>query len=215
MERSTGDTDRAFHLTEAAKELQQSGISEDRLTSVRIGAQTLGDYMAQVTDLSYYGSVWRSLGDRLQSVRGMVRFYLRSASPLQLYVSPINIDPSAPALPISTPADYASALAARVGRFYTQGIAEDTKALEAGAFGDAEFVEQSDTLLAERGRMLDAVLDDYDGGFLFFYVSTIDQSCHALWRNTDAHHPAHPASGARRPESPVSTARRRAPAVTA
>ncbi|HEU4929379.1 MAG TPA: alkaline phosphatase family protein, partial [Candidatus Krumholzibacteria bacterium] len=131
----------------------------------------------------------------LKSLRGMVRFYLRSASPLQLYASPINIDPSAPALPISTPDDYARELAARVGRFYTQGIAEDTKALEAGAFGDAQFVEQSDTLLAERGRMLDAVLDDYDGGFLFFYVSTIDQSCHALWRNADPQHPAHPASG--------------------
>lgn len=132
----------------------------------------------------------------LKSLRGMVRFYLRSVSPLQLYASPINIDPSSPALPISTPDDYARELAKRVGRFYTQGIAEDTKALEAGAFNDAEFVEQSDTLMAERSRMLDAVLDDYRGGFLFFYVSSIDQNCHALWRNTDAQHPAHPASGA-------------------
>ncbi len=131
----------------------------------------------------------------LKSLRGMVRFYLRSASPLHLYASPINIDPSVPALPISTPADYASSLAARVGRFYTQGIAEDTKALEAGAFDDAVFVEQSDTLLAERARMLDAVLDDYQGGFLFFYVSSIDQSCHALWRNADPQHPAHPTGG--------------------
>ena len=132
----------------------------------------------------------------LKSLRGMVRFFLRSASPLQLYASPINIDPSSPALPISTPDDYARQLAARVGRFYTQGIAEDTKALEAGAFNDAEFVEQSDTLMAERSRMLDAVLDDYRSGFLFFYVSSIDQNCHALWRNTDAQHPAHPTSGA-------------------
>ncbi len=127
-------------------------------------------------------------------VRGMVRFYLRAVSPrVELYASPINIDPLAPALPISTPADYAKELAQRVGRFYTQGIAEDTKALEAGVFDDAQFVEQTDTLLAERARMLDAVLDDYRGGFLFFYVSTIDQSCHALWRNSDPKHPAHPA----------------------
>lgn len=129
-----------------------------------------------------------------QKLRGMVRFHLRSVSPtLQLYASPLNIDPTSPALPISTPEDYVKALAARVGRFYTQGIAEDTKALEAGVFDDADFVVQTDTLLAERARMLDAVLDDYRGGFLFFYVSTVDQSCHALWRNADAAHPAHAA----------------------
>jgi predicted AlkP superfamily phosphohydrolase/phosphomutase len=131
-----------------------------------------------------------------KKLRGMVRFHLRSVSPtLQLYASPLNIDPSAPALPISTPEDYAEALAARVGRFYTQGIAEDTKALEAGVFDDADFVVQTDTLLAERERMLEAVLDEYRDGFLFFYVSTIDQSCHALWRNADPAHPAHPAGG--------------------
>jgi predicted AlkP superfamily phosphohydrolase/phosphomutase len=42
--------------------------------------------------------------------------------------------------------------------------------------------------------MLTAVLDDYRDGFLFFYVSTVDQSCHALWRNADTAHPAHSAS---------------------
>ncbi len=132
-----------------------------------------------------------------KKVRAMVRLYLRSVTPsLELYVSPLNIDPSAPALPISTPNDYARELAARVGRYYTQGIAEDTKALEAGVFDDAEFVVQTDTLLAERARMLDAVLDEYRSGLLFFYVSTIDQSCHALWRNADPAHPAHPAGGA-------------------
>jgi predicted AlkP superfamily phosphohydrolase/phosphomutase len=126
-----------------------------------------------------------------RSLRGMCRFYLRSLTPLQLYVTPVNIDPEQPALPISTPPGYARDLARRVGRFYTLGIAEDTKALEAGVFSDAEFVTQTDTLMAERDRMLDAVLDDYRQGFLFFYVSTIDQSCHALWRNTDREHPAH------------------------
>ena len=127
-----------------------------------------------------------------KSLRGICRFYLRSVSPsLELYATPLNIDPENPALPISTPPGYARDLARRVGRFYTLGIAEDTKALEAGVFSDAEFVTQTDTLLAERDRMLGAVLDDYRGGMLFFYVSTVDQSCHALWRNADANHPAH------------------------
>jgi predicted AlkP superfamily phosphohydrolase/phosphomutase len=124
-------------------------------------------------------------------VLSIARFYLRGVTPLQLYASPLNIDPEHPALPISTPEHYARDLARRAGPYYTLGIAEDTKALEAGVFSDGEFVTQTDTLLAERARMLDAVLDDYRGGLLFFYVSTIDQSCHALWRNADAAHPAH------------------------
>jgi len=82
-------------------------------------------------------------------------------------------------------------MAERTGRFYTQGIAEDTKALEAGAFNDTEFTEQTDTLLAERGRQLDVALKDYDRGLLFFYVSSIDQNCHAMWRDVDPKHPAH------------------------
>lgn len=132
-----------------------------------------------------------------KKLHGMCRFYLKDVHPsLHLYMSPLNLDPMHPELPISTPEGYAAELGQRVGRYYTQGIAEDTKALEAGALSDSEFVELTNTLLSERERMLDAVLSDYRDGFLFFYVSTIDQSCHALWRNVDPMHPAHPADGA-------------------
>jgi predicted AlkP superfamily phosphohydrolase/phosphomutase len=78
-----------------------------------------------------------------------------------------------------------------IGPYYTQGMPEDTQALSGGMLDDAEFVSQTDNVMAERWRMLDTVLDNYDGGLLFFYVSTIDQSCHAMWRNVDPHHPAH------------------------
>jgi hypothetical protein len=44
----------------------------------------------------------------LQSVRGMVRFYLVACEPeLALYASPINFDPDAPFFPISEPPEYA------------------------------------------------------------------------------------------------------------
>jgi predicted AlkP superfamily phosphohydrolase/phosphomutase len=129
----------------------------------------------------------------LKHLAAMGRFYAKSVSPLMLYMSPLNVDPLSPALPLSTPAGYASELAARTGRYYTQGIAEDTKALEAGVFDDADFVTQSDSIMAERDRMLDVVLDDYRGGLLFFYVSSIDLNCHAMWRDVDPDHPAHEA----------------------
>jgi len=147
-------------------------------------------------DWSQWVPVSFDLVGSVKRLHGMVRFHLKRASPsLELYASPINIDPVAPALPLSTPADYASDLARETGRYYTQGIAEDTKALEAGVFDDAEFVTLTDTLLAERERMLDVVLRDYRDGFLFYYISTVDQSCHALWRNADPAHPAHPGDG--------------------
>jgi predicted AlkP superfamily phosphohydrolase/phosphomutase len=127
-----------------------------------------------------------------KGVYGVVRFHLRSIEPtFQLYATPINIDPSAPALPISTPPGYASEVAEHVGTYYTQGMPEDTQALAAGALTDREFVSQTQNIMAERWRMLDTVLDDFEEGVLFFYVSTVDQSCHAMWRNVDDNHPAH------------------------
>jgi len=130
----------------------------------------------------------------LKGITGICRFYLRSVRPyFHLYMTPVNIDPSSPALPISTPDDYASAVQQRIGYYYTQGMPEDTGALANGMLSDAEFVSQTDNVMEERWKMLDTVLDEYQSGFLFFYVSTVDQSCHALWRNADPGHPAHTA----------------------
>jgi predicted AlkP superfamily phosphohydrolase/phosphomutase len=128
----------------------------------------------------------------LKGVPGIVRFHLRSISPtFELYATPINLDPQNPALPISTPPGYAREVARRIGLFYTQGMPEDTQGLASGALNDAEFVGQTRNVMAERWRMLDAVLEDFEEGLLFFYVSTVDQSCHAMWRNVDDNHPAH------------------------
>src|SRR4029077_8679044 len=75
----------------------------------------------------------------LKTVSGLCRFYLESVRPFRLYVTPINIDPAHPALPLSTPPGFARWMSERIGDFYTQGIAEDTKALRAGVFDDAAF----------------------------------------------------------------------------
>ena len=63
----------------------------------------------------------------LQTLRGTCRFYLKQVRPeLELYVTPINLDPLSPAMPISTPSDYAAELAQIAGGFYTHGMPEDT-----------------------------------------------------------------------------------------
>ena len=82
------------------------------------------------------------------NVKGICRFFLKQTHPrFQLYVSPINIDPADPALPISTPSSYSNDLVKEVGEYHTQGIAEDTKALSDGVLDDKEYLEQSRTVL--------------------------------------------------------------------
>lgn len=129
------------------------------------------------------------------NVKGMCRFFLKQAHPrFELYVSPINIDPADPALPISTPSRYSRILSDEAGEFYTQGISEDTKALSAGVLNDKEFLEQSHTVLAEHRRMFDAEFAKFRQGMFFFYFSSLDLNSHMLWRLIDPKHPQYDAT---------------------
>ncbi len=79
-----------------------------------------------------------------QSLTAKVRLYLRAVRPeVELYVSPLQIDPMAPVMPISTPADFAAELAKTTGGFYTQGMPEDTKAATESLFSIDEFLAQA------------------------------------------------------------------------
>ncbi len=120
------------------------------------------------------------------NVKGICRFFLKQAHPrFQLYVSPINIDPSNPALPISTPSSYSRDLAKEIGQYHTQGIAEDTKALSDGVLDDKEYLEQARTVLAEHRRAFDAEFPKFQQGLFFFYFSSLDLNAHMMWRLTD------------------------------
>ena len=119
----------------------------------------------------------------LQSIRGICKFYLKKVYPyLQLYVTPINIDPSQPAWPLSTPGSYSRELWKKLGFFYTQGIAEDTKALSNDVLDETEYLEQARMVLAEQLRIFDLELASFDSGLFFFYFSCLDQNSHMFWR---------------------------------
>ena len=129
------------------------------------------------------------------NVKGICRFYFKQAHPrFQLYVSPINIDPADPALPISTPKSYSRELAEEVGEFYTQGISEDTKARSAGVLDDKEYLQQSRTVLAEHRQIFDVEFPKFHSGLFFFYFSSLDLNSHMLWRLIDPQHPEFDAS---------------------
>lgn len=136
-----------------------------------------------------------AFGNVIGNVKGICRFYLKQTHPrFQLYVSPINIDPANPALPISTPASYSGDLAKVIGEYHTQGIAEDTKALTAGVLDDKEYLEQARTVLAEHRRAFDVEFPKFRQGVFFFYFSSLDLNAHMMWRLIDPQHPAYDAA---------------------
>jgi predicted AlkP superfamily phosphohydrolase/phosphomutase len=128
----------------------------------------------------------------LAPVSAIGRFYLKQVRPhFELYVSPLQINPEKPALPIATPKGWSNELYRELGYFYTQELPEDTKAFSAGIFTGREFWQQSQFVFEERRRALDYFLKQFEEGFLFFYFSSIDQGCHMLWRYFDPEHPAY------------------------
>jgi predicted AlkP superfamily phosphohydrolase/phosphomutase len=119
---------------------------------------------------------------RLAGARGMFRVYARGFHPrLELYVSPVNVNPRAPELPISTPGSYSRTVAGAIGPFYTQGIAEDTSAYRAGVLTLDEFLRQLSLVRDDEMKLLRYSLDHFREGLLFFYFSSIDQGSHMLW----------------------------------
>ncbi len=82
------------------------------------------------------------------TIRGIARFLLTETSPdTSLYVTPIQIDPESPALPISHPAYYSAYLAKLLGSYATVGMAEDTWALNEGAIDEDEFLTQAYSIM--------------------------------------------------------------------
>ncbi|PIE51982.1 nucleotide pyrophosphatase [Candidatus Fermentibacteria bacterium] len=129
----------------------------------------------------------------VSTVNAMGRFYLKQVYPnLKLYLTPLNIDPENPALPISSPDWYSRDLAKEAGKFYTQGFPEDTKALSRGIFDDDDYVSQAHLVLEERMRLFHTALSRYREGMLFFYFTSLDLNVHMFFRSMD---PASPLYG--------------------
>jgi predicted AlkP superfamily phosphohydrolase/phosphomutase len=119
----------------------------------------------------------------LKSVTGISRFYLKEVQPrFKLYVTPINLDPRSPALPISVPAGYAAELAETLGDFYTQGMPELTHALNAEVLNRDEWLAQARMVLQEIEASMDYELARFRAGLLFVYFSSVDQVGHMFWQ---------------------------------
>ena len=107
-----------------------------------------------------------------------------------LYVSPVNIEPEKPAMPISHPGYYSAYLSKKIGPFATLGLAEDTWALNEKVTDDRTFWTQTAGIDAEREAMLHTALDRLRKGALVTVFDAADRVNHMYWRYTEDGHPA-------------------------
>lgn len=124
-------------------------------------------------------------------VRGIAKFYLVSAAPeVNLYMTPIHIDPENPAMPISHPEVYAIYLAKKQGKFATLGLAEDTWALNNRVIDEKIFFDQAMFIYEERERMFLDAIQQTKRGFVTTVFDTTDRVQHMFYRYLDPTHPA-------------------------
>ena len=131
-------------------------------------------------------------------ITGICRFYLQQVHPeFRLYISPINIDPSAPGgQRISEPPDFVTQVSDDIGLFATTGFQEDHKALSNRVFTEDEYLDQANYVLAERMKLFDYAVNNYDDGLLFFYFSSTDLQAHMFFWDSNEKHPARSADDA-------------------
>jgi predicted AlkP superfamily phosphohydrolase/phosphomutase len=129
-------------------------------------------------------------GMRLQ---GICKFLLLSTEPeFELYVTPVNIDPEKPVMPIGYPAVYPIYLAKRQGPYATLGLAEDTWALNEHVLDDGQFARQCIDIDREREEMFFDALDKVRSGLCVCVFDGTDRMQHMFWRYLDESHPARP-----------------------
>jgi len=125
-------------------------------------------------------------------VKGICEFLLIATEPeFELYVTPVQIDPDAPAMPISHPTVYATYLSKKQDRFATLGLAEDTWGMNAKILDDDGFLHQCLEADAEREKMFFDALDKVRRGLCVCVFDGTDRIQHMFWRYIDDKHPAH------------------------
>ncbi|HSB61414.1 MAG TPA: alkaline phosphatase family protein, partial [Vicinamibacteria bacterium] len=127
----------------------------------------------------------------LVTVRGMTQFFVAEADrELQIYASPVNLDPRDPPIPISKPDGFSRQLADAIGLYRTLGWAESgDKALNEGRLDEAAFLYDSDRAMDDRERIIFQGLEKDDWDLFVAAIETTDRVSHMMWRLIDPRHP--------------------------
>jgi predicted AlkP superfamily phosphohydrolase/phosphomutase len=164
--------------------------------SLSIDSQTVelaANAMSPWIELVFHSTPKTRVGWRSQhvAIHGIARFCLRSHGDYySLYVSPINVHPEKPALPISEPAIFSGWLAKKHGLYGTLGLMEDTWGRNELALDDARFLEQTYLTHHERERMFFEALEKTREGLCACVFDASDRIQHMFWRYIDERHPS-------------------------
>ena len=124
-------------------------------------------------------------------IHGIARFLLTGLKPhLKIYMTPINIDPEKPALPISQPLYYSAIISKLHGPFASLGLAEDTWALNARVIDEGAFLKQAYDIYDERKQQLLDALKKTSEGMITAVFDTTDRIQHMFFRYLSPDHPA-------------------------
>jgi predicted AlkP superfamily phosphohydrolase/phosphomutase len=118
-------------------------------------------------------------------IRGQIQLVLASDKPPKLYVSPINIDPEKPSMPISHPKIFSVYLAKAHGIFSTLGMAEDTSALNDGVISESVMLDQIESYQRERETIFFDAMSKNRSGLLVQVFESTDRVSHMFWRYFD------------------------------
>ena len=151
--------------------------------------------VGKVTEVLKVGKFSRWLDVDFKSGRrkisAIVRFCLRELAPdFFLYMSPLNVNPSKPALPISHPIFFSTWLAKQHGPYGTLGLMEDTWGRNEFALDDRLFLEQAYLTHEERKEMFFAALQRTREGLCACVFDASDRIQHMFWRYLDPGHPS-------------------------
>ncbi len=158
------------------------------VAELKIGDETLALNAGEYTE-------WVEIDFKLApavTVHGICKFLLIATEPeFKLYVTPINIDPAQPAMPISHPTVYSCYFSKLNGPYATLGLAEDTWALNEKVLSDKTFLDQAWAINDEREKMFFDAIDKTNHGLVVCVFDGTDRIQHTFWRYLDDKHPAH------------------------
>lgn len=115
-------------------------------------------------------------------ISGIAQFVLEDIEPVKLYVSPINIDPEKPSMPVSYPRIFSVYLSKLLGPYATLGMAEDTWALNERVLSEGAYLDQVYTYHREREKMFWDTFKKNKKGLMVQVFEATDRVQHMFWR---------------------------------
>jgi predicted AlkP superfamily phosphohydrolase/phosphomutase len=138
-------------------------------------------------------SPWVPLTFRINwfvGLHGMAQFHvIRADKELQIYCSPVNMDPRNPPIALSKPDSYSKTLAGQVGLFRTLGWAEANWALNESRIDEGDFLYDCEKAFEDREKLIFKSLERDDWDLMTAVIETTDRISHMMFRLIDPRHP--------------------------